>query len=166
MIHHKERRESREKTGEKHNSPKRAQRAQRNTNERFSERHSVSVPCRLDEPATELKKEDSPQSTQRTQREEMSKDAERESMGAHRERLIGVWRQRPFQPFRIIMTHDESVEVRDPDLLGVGATIFIVVLLPLPGSPFTVENRRFEKNDIVRIESLQPFLNNPQDNPV
>jgi hypothetical protein len=70
------------------------------------------------------------------------------------EELRDSARQKPFQPFRIVLTDGETYEIRHPDLLWVGQRTAYVGLTGSPGQTFF---ERSVKIDLLHISRIEPI---------
>lgn len=70
------------------------------------------------------------------------------------EELRDSLRQRPFEPFRLVLTDGASFDIRHPDLLWVGQRSAYVGLTGQPGQTFF---ERAAKVDLLHISRLEPL---------
>jgi hypothetical protein len=68
--------------------------------------------------------------------------------------LTETLKQRPFEPFRIVMTDGQSYDIRHPDLLMVGTRAAIVGLTGQPGQTHFERSVKVDLLHIIRIEPL------------
>jgi hypothetical protein len=70
--------------------------------------------------------------------------------------VLKLWRQRPFQPFRIVTVVDESIDVVHPSLMLVAGNM-ITIGRPHPNEPppSASDGVWLEFSDIARIERLE-----------
>jgi hypothetical protein len=70
------------------------------------------------------------------------------------EELRDTLRQKPFEPFRIVLTDGVGYEIRHPDLLWVGQRSAYVGLTGQPGQTFF---ERSVKVDLLHISRIEPL---------
>jgi hypothetical protein len=70
------------------------------------------------------------------------------------EQLSEVLHQKPFEPFRMVMTDGKGFEIRHPDLLMVGRR---TVIVGLTGDPAHTYFERTVKVDLLHIIRLEPL---------
>lgn len=70
--------------------------------------------------------------------------------------LLQRWRNRPFQPFRIVCTTGQSYNITHPELLMVGRRTIIVGLADVPGQPTWDQFVTIPYLHIARIEGREP----------
>ncbi len=70
------------------------------------------------------------------------------------EELRDNLRQRPFEPFRLVMSDGEGYDIRHPDLLWVGQRMAYVGLTGQPGQTFFERSVKVNLLHIVRTEPL------------
>jgi len=70
------------------------------------------------------------------------------------EELRDSARQKPFEPFRIVLTDGEGYDVRHPDLIMVGQRTAFVGLTGDPGQTFF---ERAVKVDLLHISRIEPL---------
>jgi hypothetical protein len=73
--------------------------------------------------------------------------------------------QRPFEPFRLVMTDGVGSEVRHPDLLMVGLRTATVGLTGQPGQTFYERTVKVDLLHVFRIEPLEATPVPPQNGP-
>ena len=81
------------------------------------------------------------------------------------EELRDVLRQKPFKPFRLVMTDGEGYDIRHPDLLWVGQRSAMVGLTGEPGKTFYERAVKVDLSHIVRLEPLASLRQPPQNGP-
>jgi hypothetical protein len=91
--------------------------------------------------------------------------AAQESKPMSPEELRDTVRQRPFEPFRLVMTDGTGFEIRHPDLLWVGRRSAMVGLTGDPGQTFFERAVRIDLLHTIRLEPLQPATPPPQNRP-
>jgi hypothetical protein len=81
------------------------------------------------------------------------------------EELRDQLRQRPFEPFRVVMTDGQGFDIRHPDLLWVGQRVAYVGLTGDPGQTFFERSVRLDLLHVIRTEPLDaaspPATNGP-----
>lgn len=80
------------------------------------------------------------------------------------EELRDVARQKPFEPFRIVMTDGAAFDIRHPDLLWVGQRTAYVGLTGEPGQTFFERSVRVDLLHVIRIEPVEAANSPPQTN--
>lgn len=71
------------------------------------------------------------------------------------EELRDTLKQKPFEPFRLVMTDGEGYEVRHPDLLMVGQRTVTVGLTGQPGQVFYERTVKVDLLHVIRSEPLE-----------
>ena len=72
------------------------------------------------------------------------------------EELRDDLRQRPFEPFRLVMSDGEGYDIRHPDLLWVGQRTAYVGLAGLTGQTFFERAVKVDLLHIIRTVPLDP----------
>lgn len=70
------------------------------------------------------------------------------------EELRGTLKQQPFEPFRLVMTHGISYEIRHPDLLLVGKRTAVVGLVGDAGQEYFERTIKVDLLHIIRLEPI------------
>ncbi|HZT83121.1 MAG TPA: hypothetical protein VFA26_23030 [Gemmataceae bacterium] len=70
------------------------------------------------------------------------------------EELRDLLKQKPFEPFRIVMTDGASFEIHHPDLLWVGQRSAMVGLTGQPGQTFYERAVRVDLLHVIRVEPI------------
>jgi hypothetical protein len=73
--------------------------------------------------------------------------------------------QRPFEPFRLVMTDGVGYEIRHPDLLMVGLRTATVGLTGQPGQTFYKRTVKVDLLHVIRIEPFETAQQSPQNGP-
>ncbi len=80
-----------------------------------------------------------------------------------KDEILRLWRQRPFQPFRIITVVGEAIDVSSPRLMLVAGNM-LTIGQPYPGEPppaasdaTWLEFRNIERVVIHRIRRAMPY---------
>ena len=81
------------------------------------------------------------------------------------EELRDVLRQKPFEPFRLVMTDGEGYDIRHPDLLWVGQRTAMVGLTGDPGKTFYERSVKVDLSHVIRLEPLASLRQPPQNGP-
>jgi hypothetical protein len=78
------------------------------------------------------------------------------------EELRDCLHQKPFEPFRIVLTDGAAYDVRHPDLMMVGKRVAFVGLTGDPGQTFFERTVRIDLLHISRIEPLDGSSTSPK----
>jgi hypothetical protein len=81
------------------------------------------------------------------------------------EELRDSIRQKPFEPFRIVLTDGVGYDVRHPDLLWVGQRTAYVGLTGEPGQTFFDRAVKVDLLHVVRVEPLESKPSPPMNGP-
>ena len=75
-------------------------------------------------------------------------------------------RQKPFEPFRLVMSDGQGYDIRHPDLLMIGAGTAVVGLVSDENSTFYERSVKIDLLHVTRLEPLEgaspPASNNGQ----
>jgi hypothetical protein len=71
------------------------------------------------------------------------------------EELRDALRQKPFEPFRLVMTDGTSYEIRHPDLLLVGRRSVTVGLTGEPGQTYYERTVKVDLLHVIRLEPIE-----------
>jgi hypothetical protein len=71
------------------------------------------------------------------------------------EQLTDTLRQKPFEPFRLVMTDGTGYEIRHPDLLWVGRRSAMVGLTGDPGHTYYERSVKVDLLHVIRLEPIQ-----------
>lgn len=71
------------------------------------------------------------------------------------EELRDALKQKPFEPFRLVLTEGAAYDIPHPDLLLVGQRTAVVGLTGQPGQTFYARTVKVDLLHVVRIEPLQ-----------
>jgi hypothetical protein len=76
--------------------------------------------------------------------------------------IIKLWKQQPFQPFRIYLSNGDVYVIRYPELFMVFPT-YVRIGVPVPDDPLLLCERveRPALSDIVRVEALPVSVTHP-----
>jgi len=74
----------------------------------------------------------------------------------HRSEILSLWRQRPFQPFRIVTVANESIDVWHPELMLVAGNMLTIGQPDPEGPPpLASDGVWLDFEDIKRVEPLE-----------
>ena len=80
------------------------------------------------------------------------------------EDLRDTLRQKPFEPFRLVMTDGTGYEIRHPDLLWVGQFTAMIGLTGKPGQSFFERSVKVDLDHVIRLEPIESSVVPPTSN--